>query len=104
TINAIHFSTIHTTPRSTLFPYTTLFRSHGETERNLRETLQTADVMAPCVLWIDEIEKGIAGRDSETGTSQRVLATFLTWLAEKKNRVFVVATANDISALPPELV
>jgi AAA+ superfamily predicted ATPase len=77
---------------------------HGETERNLRETLKTADVMTPCVLWIDEIEKGIAGRDSETGTSQRVLATFLTWLAEKKNRVFVVATANDISALPPELV
>jgi SpoVK/Ycf46/Vps4 family AAA+-type ATPase len=60
--------------------------------------------MAPCVLWIDEIEKGLAGRDSETGTAQRVLATFLTWLAEKKNRVFVVATANDISALPPELV
>src|SRR5690606_16621660 len=77
---------------------------HGETERSLRETLKTADVMAPCVLWVDEIEKGIAGRDSETGTSQRVLATFLTWLAEKKNRVFVVATANDISALPPELV
>jgi SpoVK/Ycf46/Vps4 family AAA+-type ATPase len=77
---------------------------HGETERNLRETLQTADVMTPCVLWIDEIEKGLAGRDSETGTSQRVLATFLTWLSEKKNRVFVVATANDISALPPELV
>jgi SpoVK/Ycf46/Vps4 family AAA+-type ATPase len=77
---------------------------HGETERNLRETLKTADVMTPCVLWVDEIEKGIAGRDSETGTSQRVLATFLTWLAEKKNRVFVVATANDISALPPELV
>lgn len=77
---------------------------HGETERNLRETLQTADVMTPCVLWIDEIEKGLAGRDSETGTSQRVLATFLTWLSEKKNQVFVVATANDISALPPELV
>jgi hypothetical protein len=77
---------------------------HGETERNLRDTLRTADVMTPCVLWIDEIEKGLAGRDSETGTSQRVLATFLTWLAEKRNRVFVVATANDISALPPELV
>jgi SpoVK/Ycf46/Vps4 family AAA+-type ATPase len=77
---------------------------HGETERNLRETLKTADVMTPCVLWIDEIEKGLAGRDSETGTSQRVLATFLTWLAERQNRVFVVATANDISALPPELV
>ncbi|MGH8166331.1 MAG: AAA family ATPase, partial [Woeseiaceae bacterium] len=77
---------------------------HGETERNLRETLKTADVMTPCVLWIDEIEKGLAGRGGETGTTQRVLATFLTWLAEKQSRVFVVATANDISALPPELV
>jgi SpoVK/Ycf46/Vps4 family AAA+-type ATPase len=77
---------------------------HGETERKLRESLKTADVMAPCVLWIDEIEKGIAGKDGETGTTQRVLATFLTWLAEKKSQVFVVATANEISALPPELV
>ncbi|MDX1509253.1 MAG: AAA family ATPase [Woeseiaceae bacterium] len=77
---------------------------HGETERKLRESLKTADVMAPCVLWIDEIEKGIAGRGGETGTSQRVLATFLTWLAEKTSAVFVVATANDISELPPELV
>ena len=77
---------------------------HGETERKLRESLNTADVMAPCVLWIDEIEKGIAGRGGETGTTQRVLGTFLTWLAEKKTKVFVVATANDISALPPELV
>ncbi len=77
---------------------------HGETERNLRESLRTADVMAPCVLWIDEIEKGLAGRGGETGTTQRVLAGFLTWLAEKKNKVFVVATANDIAALPPELV
>lgn len=77
---------------------------HGETERNLRESLATADVMAPCVLWIDEIEKGLAGRGGETGTSQRVLATFLTWLAEKSNRVFVVATANNIQEMPPELV
>jgi SpoVK/Ycf46/Vps4 family AAA+-type ATPase len=77
---------------------------HGETERKLRESLHTADVMAPCVLWIDEIEKGIAGRGGETGTTQRVLGTFLTWMAEKKSQVFVVATANDISALPPELV
>ena len=60
--------------------------------------------MSPCVLWIDEIEKGIAGRGGETGTTQRVLGTFLTWLAEKKSNVFVVATANNISALPPELV
>ncbi len=77
---------------------------HGETERKLRESLKTSDVMAPCVLWIDEIEKGLAGRDSETGTSQRVLGTFLTWLAEKRSQVFIVATANEISALPPELI
>jgi len=77
---------------------------HGETERKLRESLKTADVMSPCVLWIDEIEKGIAGRGGETGTTQRVLGTFLTWMAEKKSHVFIVATANDISALPPELV
>jgi len=77
---------------------------HGETERKLRESLKTADVMSPCVLWIDEIEKGIAGRGGETGTSQRVLGTFLTWMAEKKSHVFIVATANDISTLPPELV
>lgn len=77
---------------------------HGETERNLRESLNTADVMAPCVLWIDEIEKGLAGRGGETGTSQRVLGSFLTWMAQKNSQVFIVATANDISALPPELV
>jgi SpoVK/Ycf46/Vps4 family AAA+-type ATPase len=77
---------------------------HGETERNLRESLNTANVMAPCVLWIDEIEKGIAGRGGETGTSQRVLGTFLTWMSDKNSGVFVVATANDISMLPPELI
>ena len=77
---------------------------HGETERKLRESLKTADVMSPCVLWIDEIEKGIAGRGGETGTTQRVLGTFLTWMAERQSQVFVVATANDISTLPPELV
>jgi SpoVK/Ycf46/Vps4 family AAA+-type ATPase len=77
---------------------------HGETERKLRESLKTADVMSPCVLWIDEIEKGIAGRGGETGTTQRVLGSFLTWMAERRSNVFVVATANDISTLPPELV
>ncbi len=77
---------------------------HGETERKMRDSLNTADVMAPCVLWIDEIEKGIAGRGGETGTTQRVLGTFLTWMAERKSQVFVVATANDISNMPPELV
>ena len=77
---------------------------HGETERKLRESLATADVMSPCVLWIDEIEKGIAGRGGETGTTQRVLGTFLTWMAERQSQVFIVATANDINTLPPELV
>jgi SpoVK/Ycf46/Vps4 family AAA+-type ATPase len=77
---------------------------HGETERKLRDSLNTADVMSPCVLWIDEVEKGIAGRGGETGTTQRVLGTFLTWMAEKQSQVFVVATANDITTLPPELV
>lgn len=76
----------------------------GESERRLRESLATADAMAPCVVWIDEIEKGLASSDSDTGSSKRVLGTFLTWLAEKRGRVFVVATANDISALPPELI
>ena len=63
--------------------------------------------MAPCVLWIDEIEKGLAVDDdnaSDGGLSKRVLGTLLTWMAERKKRVFIVATANDISALPPELV
>ena len=77
---------------------------HGETERKLRESLKTADVMAPCVLWIDEIEKGIAGRGGETGTTQRVLGSFLTWMSERQSQVFVVATANNIDNLPPELV
>lgn len=76
----------------------------GESERNLRETLSTADVMAPCVLWIDEIEKGVSTGEGDSGTSRRLLGTFLTWLAEKKTKVFVVATANDIAALPPELI
>jgi AAA+ superfamily predicted ATPase len=79
----------------------------GETERNLREALAAAEAMAPCVLWIDEIEKGLAADDdsaSDGGLSRRVLGTLLTWMAERKKRVFIVATANDISALPPELI
>ncbi len=77
---------------------------HGETEKNLRKALQTAEVMAPCVLWVDEIEKGLSTSDNDGGTSQRVLATLLTWLAEKNKPVFMVATANNIDALPPELI
>jgi ATP-dependent 26S proteasome regulatory subunit len=76
----------------------------GESERNLRESLNTAELLAPCVLWIDEIEKGFAAGDTDGGATRRVLGAFLTWLAEKSSRVFVVATANDIAALPPELI
>jgi SpoVK/Ycf46/Vps4 family AAA+-type ATPase len=76
----------------------------GETERNLREALKMADTMAPCILWMDEIEKGIARDNSDTGTSQRILGTLLTWMAERKSKVFIVATSNNISDLPPELI
>ncbi len=76
----------------------------GESEKNLREALRTAEVMAPCVLWIDEIEKGISVGDNDGGTSRRVLGTLLTWMAERQGAVFMVATANDIERLPPELV
>jgi SpoVK/Ycf46/Vps4 family AAA+-type ATPase len=76
----------------------------GETERNLRTTLRTAEAMAPCVLWVDEIEKAIASGDYDSGTSKRVLGTLLTWLAEHERPVFLVATANRIDQLPPELI
>ncbi|ORJ62935.1 AAA family ATPase [Geothermobacter hydrogeniphilus] len=77
---------------------------HGETERNIRESLQAADAIAPCVLWLDELEKGIADGGDDSGTSRRVLGTLLTWMAERPEGVFLVATANDITALPPELI
>lgn len=77
---------------------------HGETERNLREALKLADAMSPCVLWIDEIEKGMSQGSNDNGTSQRLLGTLLTWMAERRTRVFIVTTSNDISQLPPELI
>jgi len=76
----------------------------GETEKNMRKAIELAEVMSPCVLWIDEIEKGISTGDFDSGTSQRLLATLLTWMAENKKPVFIVATANNIDALPPELI
>jgi SpoVK/Ycf46/Vps4 family AAA+-type ATPase len=76
----------------------------GETERNLREALKLAEQMAPCVLWMDEVEKGLGRGDNDGGVSQRVLGTLLTWMAERKAPVFMVATANVIERLPPELV
>ena len=76
----------------------------GESENNLRKALKTAEVMSPCVLWIDELEKGISVSDNDDGTSQRILGTLLTWMAENKSQVFIVATSNAIEQLPPELI
>lgn len=76
----------------------------GETERNLRKALQLADAMSPCVLWMDEIEKAMSPDGGDSGVAQRLLGTLLTWMAERPSRVFIVATSNDISRLPPELI
>ena len=80
----------------------------GQSEGNIRTALQVAQALAPCVLWIDEIEKGLAGMGSsdrtDGGTTARVVGTLLTWMQEKKDPVFVVATANRIDMLPPELL
>jgi len=79
----------------------------GESEAAIRRVAQTAEAVAPAILWIDEIEKGFAGASSEShdmGVSARVLGTFLTWLQEKRKPVFVFATANQIRNLPPELL
>jgi hypothetical protein len=80
----------------------------GESESNIRGALNIAEAIAPSILWIDEIEKAMSGISSsgrsDGGTTSRVLGTFLTWMQEKTKPVFVVATANDISQLPPELL
>lgn len=75
----------------------------GESEKKMREALRFLDNVAPCVVWVDEIEKGLAVSDGGNDTGRRVLGQFLFWLQESGSRVFLVATANDISALPPEL-
>jgi len=78
---------------------------YGETEKNLRKSLHTAEVMSPCVLWMDEIEKGLSQSDSpDDGLSQRILGTLLTWMAEHQANVFIVATSNNIEQMPPELI
>lgn len=80
----------------------------GQSESNFRSVIQTAEAIAPCVLWIDELEKGFAGSknsgSADGGASARVFGSFLSWLQEKTAPVFVVATANDVSQLPPEML
>jgi hypothetical protein len=78
----------------------------GESESRTRQMIQLAEALAPCILWIDEIDKAFAGIDGkgDSGTTSRVFGTFITWLAEKSSPVFVVATANNIQALPPEML
>ena len=79
----------------------------GESEHNMRVALKTAESISPCILWIDEIEKAFAGINQDGGASditKRLFGQFLTWLQEKENTVFVVATANDITVFPPEFL
>jgi SpoVK/Ycf46/Vps4 family AAA+-type ATPase len=78
----------------------------GESESRTRQMIQVAEALAPCILWIDEIDKAFSGLGSkgDAGTTSRVFGTFINWLAEKTSPVFVVATANDIQSLPPEML
>lgn len=80
----------------------------GSSEDNIRKAIATAEAVAPCVLWIDEIEKGLSGVQSsgstDGGVTSRIFSTILTWMQEKESPVFVVATANNINLLPPELL
>ena len=78
----------------------------GDSEKNFKRAMATAERMAPIVLWIDELEKAFAsnGGDADGGVSQRVFGTFLSWLQERKGDVFVTATSNDIAKLPPEFI
>lgn len=79
----------------------------GESESNMRRALQLAETVSPCILWVDELEKAFVGMGNSNGSSEvatRLFGYFLTWMQDKKDAVFVLATANDISALPPELL
>ncbi len=80
----------------------------GQSEENIRKAIAVAESVAPCVLWADELEKGFAGVGgsgvSDSGTTARVFATFLTWMSEKTSPVFMIATANDVTSLPPEML
>lgn len=87
------------------FDVSKIFQKYvGESEDNMRKSLHIAEAISPCVLWTDELEKAFAGGSDSSGTSQRILGTFLTWMTEKTADVFVVATANDVSTLPAALL
>jgi SpoVK/Ycf46/Vps4 family AAA+-type ATPase len=80
----------------------------GSSENNMRQVFKVAESVAPCILWCDEIDKGMSGTRSSSntdgGTTSRVLGSWLTWMQERTEPVFVIATANDVSNLPPELL
>ena len=80
----------------------------GQTESNLRSVIQTAEAIAPCCLWVDELEKAFSGSKSsgltDGGTSSRLFGSFISWMQDKQKPVFIVATANDVSQLPPEML
>lgn len=80
----------------------------GQSEENIRKAIRVAESVAPCILWADELEKGFAGvagsGSGDSGTTARVFSTFLTWMQEKTKPVFLIATANDVTKLPPELL
>ena len=78
----------------------------GQSEQRVRKMIEIAEALSPCILWVDEIDKAFAGAQSsgDSGTTSRVLATFITWLSEKTTPVFVVATANNIDCIPPEIL
>jgi len=79
----------------------------GESEQNIRRAIMLAETVSPCILWVDEMEKGFAGISAQSinaGAATRVFGTFLTWMQEHRTPVFVIATANDVTALPPELM
>ena len=78
----------------------------GQSEQRVRKMIEIAEALSPCVLWVDEIDKAFAGAQSsgDSGTTSRVLSTFITWLSEKNSPVFVVATANNIEFIPPEIL
>jgi SpoVK/Ycf46/Vps4 family AAA+-type ATPase len=78
----------------------------GESESRVRQMIQLSEALAPCILWIDEIDKAFneQTKGGDSGTTNRVLGTFITWLSEKKSQVFIVATANNFSVLPLEII